>query len=1147
MNKTLKRMAAGLLVVLLAGAVTPGERQRQPALVSPRATLRVPPALAEAVQEAERSGDPFVDVDMVAATAGDMERIGEAVAAVGGEVLLQEQTYARVRVPAAVAEALPPVLPVVAVGTNERLALEQAQNILSNPVQAADAAGLADLNLQVMGTAAFRREHGVSGRGVKVAVIDSGVDPGHPALKETEQGTSKVVDWKDFTGEGLVKTPHSVPWAPAGTFVTPDGARYQLPAGSPGSAGTVGRFGYWDEVRISGILDRDLNRNGSQADLIGVLLVDSLTPGVFDTAYVDTNNNRDFGDEEPLQLFRTDRKSYGALGNYRTGPQALQRLNFVAADIDPAGRFVVFGFDGVGHGTQVAGVLGANDPRGYQGVAPGVEIMALKVVSSDGVVQWFAIADAVQYAAERGASVINISLAGLAVGSRTDKTAPELFNRIARRYGVLIVLAAGNTGPGLSSGATIGNPTEVLTVGSYYSPAMWMRDFGYVVPSEGVYWESGMGPRSDGSYLPGVIAPGGSPTPISTWLTATGYTSASGTSLAAPHVAGAAALLMEAGRRTGSGGDWQRVKRSLELGARPIPDLAAFEQGRGVVSLKGAMEYLTQIEAVPVLTARSSEGNSGLLARSYRPGSTEFTLTNLDPGVARVSVISSDPWVTPTYKSLSLPQNVSRQLPLQMTPPTQPGVHSSLITVNHHGRFGQNLVIPVTFVRPLEFKSRSNSAYTTADRLEVGRFRRYFFEVLPGATRFDLSVRMSPGLANTAQGTARVYVFRPDGQMVHQSPDIGVNGKGLATLFQGESPLAGVWEVVVFARPDRDGAYLNAGYTLDASTGPPAFPGVPVQLSQPAGSTVTHTINVTNSFPGFTGGVEAAGLTRNDTSQPWKVISHRSTVDDFTVSEWVWRMRIEIANPVTREFGPEPDLDLFLDRIDSTTPRGLVTVAQARTKGSAREVIEVRDLPPGRYIVSAIANGSVPRSLQYQYRRLMGIEGFHLSVEDPVRRHETRDTWTARVTVQAPASPGRYTGYLLLRDTEKDDTITWLPFEVSVGQPGVSVEALVPQLTSGRTSTVILELRDIRSGQLLDGTLEVNGQRFSTRSGRAIVPVEPAGTMHTLKVEVNLPKYAYFTRGILLPVASAWAPHPVGVGPAQENSLWRRKIISQWP
>jgi len=1138
MKRTGKRLVTLLLFATLAGLAPSATR---PTPSSPIPALRIPAMVEQAVQTAQARGDEFLDLDFTVAAAPDMVVAKRAIAAAGGTVVLEDHVYARARLPVAAVRTSGLASVVTSLGVNDHFAVPSASgSILNLDLTADEANQLASASLDAIDAREFRHQTGATGQGIVVAVVDSGIDPAHPDLLRTADGSPKIVDWKDFTGEGQVDTPYNVPWG--NTYTAPGGAVYRLPVREQPQAGRNARFGFWEEIAVPGQINQDLDRNGSQLDHFGVLLVDTTATGVYDAAYVDTNNDGDFNDEVPLRVFRSS-PDVGRLGALREGRLAARRLNFVVADLDAHGQYVTLGFDGEGHGTEVAGLLGAYGPEGFAGVAPGVQFMALKAASSAGDASWYNIATAIKYAAEHGASIVNVSIGGLAAASRHDSAASERLNQIARQYGVLIVLAADNTGPGLSSGTTVGSPSEVLSVGAYYSPAMWKRDFGYVVPSEGVWMLSGMGPRSDGSYLPGVVAPGGSPTTAPRWSHLSGYTTDVGTSVATPHVSGAAALLMEAGQRKGVRFDWLSVKRALEMGARSIPGLGTYEQGYGLIMLPAAFERLQQIDSMPALATRGLNGDGGLLARSVQPRNSEFWLTNLDAGLTRVNVVSSDPWVRTMSSSLTLPPNVPRRLPLRIDPPTEPGVHSAFLIVHQQGTFGPTTTIPITYVQPQVLRANTDPGFATTDHLEVARFRRYFFTVEPGTATFTVTTRALPGLQGLAQGTVRAQVFRPDGQAVFQSADIGSGGSGLTALFRTDDPVAGTWEVVVTALPDGEGTNLNAGYSLEAQVRAGFVAQPPARFTLTPGATARQTIKLVNTLGSFTGTVEAIGLSKLDSSQPWRVVQQINLIEDFTLNEAVGLMRVEISNPVPAGL----DLDLDLYRYDPASDGGYTLVRQSATRGSSREAIEIANLPAGRYQVNVTANGLLPRSLQYQYRRLMAVEGYQITVEDPVRKHDLGDTWSPTLIIDAPRSPGRYVGTLLVRDTERKEVLGWIPFAVSVGQPALSVEALEPQLILGQSSEVVLEVRDRQSGTLTDAILTVDGQQYSTRNGRASVGVMSSVSEVVLRVEVNQPAYQYLRTEIRLPVRAGRAPHPIGPDRGEEDAIWHRKVISQTP
>lgn len=115
-----------------------------------------------------------------------------------------------------------------------------------------------------------------------------------------------------------------------------------------------------------------------------------------------------------------------------------------------------------GHGTQVAGVASADG--GLQGVAPKSRILAYKVSEDGSNVSSELIARAVTKAVEDGADVINISMG---VSTRNSVIEDAINEALGR--GVLVVVAAGNDGPGTSTIGSPGRSSGSLTVGATYN------------------------------------------------------------------------------------------------------------------------------------------------------------------------------------------------------------------------------------------------------------------------------------------------------------------------------------------------------------------------------------------------------------------------------------------------------------------------------------------------------------------------------------------------------------------------------------------------------------------------------------------------------------------------------------------------------
>jgi subtilisin family serine protease len=184
------------------------------------------------------------------------------------------------------------------------------------------------------------------------------------------------------------------------------------------------------------------------------------------------------------------------------------------------------------HGTHVAGIIGAQRDNhiGIQGVADHVWIMGIRVVPS-GDERDKDVANAIRYAADMGAKVVNMSFGK---GYSWDKKAVDEAVQYAISKDVLLIHAAGNEGKNLDSGSNF--PNRRFADGSGYASA-WIevgasgpQDDSSLVPLFSNYGKSGVD----------VFAPG-----VNIYSAAPGsaYATYSGTSMAAPVVTGLAALI----------------------------------------------------------------------------------------------------------------------------------------------------------------------------------------------------------------------------------------------------------------------------------------------------------------------------------------------------------------------------------------------------------------------------------------------------------------------------------------------------------------------------------------------------------------------------------------------------------------------------
>ena len=262
---------------------------------------------------------------------------------------------------------------------------------------------------------------------------------------------------------------------------------------------------------------------------------------------------------------------------------------------DLAGRIIAqrdFIGEGVGdfhgHGTHVAGIIaGSGMASGgkYKGIAHEANLLIAKALGTDGVGLTSQIMAAMEWLVSQGARIINLSLG---LEGPTDGTDPlSLAIDAAYAFGCLVIVAAGNSGPNPGSIGVPAGTRRAVAVGA--------------IDRQGqVYNLSSRGPTADGRTKPDLVAPG---TGIISCCSAHSadpvidqhYTALTGTSMAAPHVAGAAALVLEA-----------HPNMSVDELANAVLNTAPLESsdpnaiGRGILMIDQAMTGEPSSEFPPV-------------------------------------------------------------------------------------------------------------------------------------------------------------------------------------------------------------------------------------------------------------------------------------------------------------------------------------------------------------------------------------------------------------------------------------------------------------------------------------------------------------------------------------------------------------------
>ncbi|MFF0266228.1 S8 family serine peptidase [Kribbella sp. NPDC004536] len=292
--------------------------------------------------------------------------------------------------------------------------------------------------------------------------------------------------------------------------------------------------------------------------------------------------------------------------------------------------------DGFGHGTHVASIItgsGAASGGRYKGVAPGVDLMVGKVLDHTGTGEESDIIAGMEWAVAQGARVINLSLGGDAAGDESQDAGVLAVDRLTQSSGALFVIAAGNNGQyGASTISSPGTARSALTVAA-------------VDKSDKLAYYSSRGPLlyPDHVSKPDIAGPGSAIVAARAAGTSMGspvddyYTAADGTSMATPHVTGAAAILAQ------EHPDWKADQLKAALMSTSKDDgYSVFEQGAGRVDVARAVSQQVVATTAGIDYGRVPDSEQGDLVRpvSYRNDSASDVTLSLSSSLHGSTAVS---------------------------------------------------------------------------------------------------------------------------------------------------------------------------------------------------------------------------------------------------------------------------------------------------------------------------------------------------------------------------------------------------------------------------------------------------------------------------------------------------------------------------
>lgn len=760
------------------------------------------------------------------------------------------------------------------------IALTQATAFAAGP-QAPTWDGL--LSRHAIGADALQAAHpGWDGRGVVVAVLDTGVDVGAPGLQLTSDGKPKVIAVRDASGEGTVRLVKARTIEQDGAPMLRAGDRFVRGAATlaPAPTGAL-RLGELREDALASSRAADLNADGDTDDVYSIVVWEAAGPqGSERWAIVDTDGDHDVSDEAPRRSYEVAQEGFTLQGFDPSRRQAPLTLGLFLPD---GLTEVEVHFDDGGHGTHCAGIAAGHaidGKPGYDGIAPGAQVLSIKIGDNDvtgGATTTGAKKRALEIAADWAEDhhvpvVINLSYG---IGSETEGASDIdrlVDDTLAKHPLLFMATSAGNNGPGISSVGQPGGSAVAFTAGAALVREQARTIYGARTDGDRIFWFSSRGAELG---KPDAVLPGIAGSTVPAWMGSGNIMR--GTSMASPQAAGAMAVILSAMAERGTPVNQGMLRRALRYGARPIEGYTALDQGGGLVDLASAIDVASRLsvsdEARRVLAWRVStacptcddgEGpGSYWRAGGFVPPRGDVQVADITPielapeGTTRADrqsllvafdVSTDAPWIDVVSDTVYARGDTAAHVRFALRPDRleEPGLYVGSVRGvaegGPSGRPGTSFEVPVTVVVPWTFGPENSWTQVFSGRMEAVDVTRRFLRVPPAASTLFLDLTLTDGDG----GSIDLHLFDPDGRAHETVGSAAAAGTGKLELrLDREQLTPGIWELDLVA-PERNPERLT--YTLEARfTG---LEATPVRVfTVPQGGGAEATAEVTNRLP----------------------------------------------------------------------------------------------------------------------------------------------------------------------------------------------------------------------------------------------------------------------------------------------------------